>query len=190
LENPDNTFLEEARIDDEDRVEEGALKVTGKTEEEFRDKSKQSQKELLEHFFNWFECTKLKNFICENPQFDWGFITVKAIKYSLKIPYHHRCFDLHSIASLKYFEINNRFLIKDNHSDMSLPNALKFCGIEDMRKKVEGNEVLKEGKPHNALEDCKLEAEAFSRLVYGKGLFPEYAEFLIPEHLKNKSGEK
>ena len=184
LDNPNNTFLEEARIDDEDSFQDGAGKVSGKTEEEMRDSNKQSQKQLLEHFFSWFESVKNKNFICENPQFDWGFINIKAVKYGLKPPYHHRCFDLHSIASLKYFQINNQFLIKDNHSDMSLPNTLKFCGIEDPRRKVEGNEVLKEGKAHNALEDCKLEAEAFSRLIYGKGLFPEYAEFSVPDYLK------
>ena len=185
--NPSNTFLEDAKIDDEDSFQDGAGRVSGKTEKEMRDNNKQSQKQLLEHFFNWLEGAKIKNFICENPQFDWGFITVKAKKYGIKTNFHHRCFDLHSIASWRYFKINSQFLIKDNHSDMSLPNTLKFCGIEDPRRKVEGNEILKEGKPHNALEDCKLEAECFSRLVYGKGLFPEYAEFPVLDYLKINS---
>lgn len=189
FDNPGNTFLEDARIDDEDIIKDGALKVNGKTEKDFRDKNKQSQKQLLEHFFSWFEDTKTKNFICQNPQFDFGFINTKAGKYKLKKPYHYRCFDLHSIASLRYFQINNIFLIKDNYSDMSLPNTLKFCGIEDVRRKVEGNEVLKEGKPHNALEDCKLEAECFSRLIFGKNLLPEFNKFLIPDYLKKKEKE-
>jgi len=38
-------FFDEARIDDEDEINDGALKVIGKTEEELRDKNKQSQKE-------------------------------------------------------------------------------------------------------------------------------------------------
>ncbi len=183
FESPKNTFLEDARIDDEDKIEEGALKVTGKTEGELRDKSKQSQKQMIEHLFEWMKSIKIKNFICENPQFDLGFITTKAKKYGLKPPYHHRCFDLHSIASLRYFQVNNQFLIKDNHSDMSLPNTLRFCGIKDPRRKVEGNKVLKQGTPHNALEDCKLEAECFSRLIYGKSLLKEFAKFKIPEYL-------
>jgi len=177
-------FLEEARIDDEDTIQDGAGKVSGQTEEEFRDKNKQSQKQLLENFSKWLEDKKIKNFICQNPQFDIGFIWTKARKYNLEINFHHRAYDLHSMASLKYFQLNKEFLIKEDHGDMSLPNILKFCGIEDERRKVEDNEIIKKGKPHNALEDCRLEAECFSRLLYGKGLFPEYAKFEIPEVLR------
>ncbi len=182
--NPENTFLEEARIDDEDVVQDKELEVTGKTEEKFRNKDKQSQKQLLKNFFKWLEGIKIKNFICENPQFDLGFIATKARKYGLKILFHHRAYDLHSIASLKYFEVKREFLIKDNHSDMGLPRTLEFCGIPDERRIIEDNKVVKEGKLHNALEDCKLEAECFSRIVYGKGLFKEYSKFPIPEYLK------
>jgi len=45
---------------------------------------------------------------------------------------------------------------------------------------------LKEGKAHNALEDCRLEAECFSRLVYGQNLIQEYARFPIPKYLTKK----
>lgn len=179
-------FLEEAGIDAKDSFQDGAGKVSGKSEKEMRNEGKQSQKEMLEHFLKWLEDKKIKNFICENPQFDWAFVVTKAKKYGFTINFHHRCFDLHSIASLRYFDINKSFLIKENHSDMSLPNCLKFCGIEDTRRKIEDNEILKEGKPHNALEDCKLEAECFSRLVYGKNLIPEYARFKILGYLLKK----
>ena len=37
---------------------------------------------------------------------------------------------------------------------------------------------------NNALEDAKLTAECFSRLLNGKNLFPEYAKFKIPDYLK------
>ena len=57
---------------------------------------------------------------------------------------------------------------------MGLKNILTFCGMQDNRK------------VHNALEDAKLTAECFSRLVYGKNLFPEYAQFKIPMGLKKK----
>lgn len=186
LENPKNTFLEEARIDYEDIIEEDALKTTDKKEENLRDKNKQSQKQLLENFSRWLEKAKIKNIICENPQFDWGFLVSKFRKYKLEIPFHHRTFDLHSISQSKFFEVNKKFLIKENHSNMSLPNTLEFCGIEDERRKVEDNKIVKEGKPHNALEDARLEAECFSRLIYGKNLLPEFAKFKIPEYLKQE----
>jgi len=182
--NPENTFLEECGIDEGDVIQDKALDVSEIKEEELRDSNKQSQKQLLENFFKWVEGVKIKNFICENPQFDLGFIATKARKYGLAINFHHRAFDLHSIACLKHFQIRGEFLIKEDHSDMGLPNSLKFCGISDERKIVEGGEIIKEGKPHNALEDCKLTAECFSRLIYGKGLFEEYAKFPIQKYLK------
>lgn len=48
LENPSNVFLEEGRIDDEDVVEEEAVKVHGKNEAYLRNSEKQSQRELIE----------------------------------------------------------------------------------------------------------------------------------------------
>ena len=50
LENPESYFLQEGRIDDEDKIMEEALKITEKTEEELRDKNKQSQKQLILNF--------------------------------------------------------------------------------------------------------------------------------------------
>lgn len=174
-------FLEEARLDDEDETLEDALKIVGKTEEELRAKSKQSQKQLLQNFFKWLENRKIKNFICHNPQWDFGFIIVKAQKNGLEIPFNHRAFDLHSIAQTKFFEVNREFFIKKNHSDMSMPNLLKFCGLKDERMDIRTG---KKGKPHNALEDAKLEAECFSRLIYGKNLLLEFAKLKIPKYLK------
>lgn len=181
--NPSDIFLEEARIDEEDIVEEGAMKICGLKKEQYKDKSKQSQKQLLIRFFKWTEDKKIKTIICQNPQFDWSFITLKANKYGLKVPFHHRTLDLHSIAALRYFQVNSKFLIKEGHSDMGLSTILKFCGVEDPRIKLDGNTLLKKGKPHNALEDCKLEAECFSRLIYKKSLLSEYSKFKLPDYL-------
>jgi len=55
---------------------------------------------------------------------------------------------------------------------MGLKNILNFCGMQDNRE------------VHNALEDCKLTAECFLRIIYKRNLFPEYAKFPIPEYLK------
>jgi DNA polymerase III epsilon subunit-like protein len=181
-------FLEEGRIDDEDKISEEALMIIGKEKEELRDKNKQSQKELLKNFFKWLEERKMKNLLCHLPEFDQGFLRRKMLKYFKEDPFwpdFHRAFDLHTIAQVKFFELNGKFLTKeDNNSDMGLGNILKLCGIEDKRKRLENGKISKEGKPHNALEDAKLEAECFSRLMFGKNLFPEFDKFEIPEELK------
>jgi len=172
-------FLEEAKLDDNEQIldsnspnDKPVLEVIGKTEKELRDLKKQTQKELLMNFFKWIETKKIKNFICQNPQFDVSFILTKARKYNLKVPFHHRCFDTHSIAQTKFYELNKKFLIGKEHSQMNLAKVLELCGIEDNRK------------VHNALEDAKLTAECFSRLVYGKRLFSEFDKFEVPDYLK------
>jgi len=182
--NPDNYFLEEGRIDDDDKIGEGALLVTGKSRENLLDKTKQSQKELLIKFFEWCKNTEIKNCLCQNPQFDLGFITLKARKYGLEVPFHHRAFDLHSIAQVKYYQIKKKFLFKEDHSGMSLPHTLEFCGMKDERRHVEGDKIDVKGKEHNALEDCKLTGECFSRIIYGKNLFDEFKKFEIPGYLR------
>ena len=116
LENPDNSFLEEGRIDDSDIVNPDSLKIIGKTEEELRDKTKKSQKELLESFFLWAKKIEIRDCICQNPQFDWSFLCIRATKYNLDFPFIHRAYDLHSIAQLRYCQLKGRFLLKKKHN--------------------------------------------------------------------------
>jgi DNA polymerase III epsilon subunit-like protein len=187
FEYPENQFLEEARIDDEDAVEEEATKIHGKNEEYLRDINKQSQKQLIINFLEWMKTVKEKDLICHNPQFDECFLRYKSLKYLNKDPFwpnYHRAFDIHTIAQTKFFEITEKFLIKDDHSDMSLSKILELCGLEDKRVSVKDGEITREGTFHNALEDAKLTAECFSRLIYGKNLFPEFTKFKVPEELK------
>lgn len=185
-------FLEESRIDDEDSVEEDALKVIGKTEEELRDHNKQSQKEMLQKFFEWVSTRKLRTLLCHNPQSDIGFLWSKSNKYGLKRTFQHRAFDTHTIAQMRFFDINDEFLVRSGRdtngkeSDMNLPKVLELCGLKDERREVINGEVVKEGNPHNALEDSKLTAECFSRLIYGKSIFSEYSKFPVPVSLEVK----
>jgi|SRR3989344_5178387 len=173
--NPENYFLEEARIDDEDLIEEGALKINGKIEQELRDPKKQSQKQLLENFFEWINEHKDYYPGGENiGTFDWIFLKEKSEKYELKFPFRARVFDLQAVSQTRYHQIFGKLLIKDGKSDMGLAQTLEFCGLKDLRGF------------HNALEDCKLEAEAFSRLLYGKNLIPEFSKFPVSEYLKKE----
>ena len=167
-------FLEECRIDDDEISEDEARNVCGVTEEYIRSVYKQSQKELLEKFFIWCKDTKVKNFICQNPQFDFSFIKCKAEKYGLRMPVHFRCFDTHTLASLKYKEIYGALPIDGGFSNMNLSNILYFCGMKDERDK------------HNALEDAKLTAECFYRIVYCKTFLKEFEQYSIPKYLEEK----
>ena len=168
-------FLEEGRIDDDDKIanvpedKKTMFEVTGKTEKELRDQNKQSQKELLKKFFDWIYQRNEKFLLCMNPVFDIGFFNIRLSKYKLKRTFNHRSFDLQNIAQMKYFQLNNKFRLKEK---FGLKEILEFCGIKDERKF------------HNALEDAKLTGECFFRLVYGKGYFKEFEYLEIPEYLK------
>jgi len=202
LENPSNTFLMESSIDEDDEVHQSALKVIGKTESELRDKSKMSQKELIQKFFEWSAKVPSKNIIAQNPLFDVGFLEAKSTKYELHniravggpeaFPFPYRNFDLHVVAQTVYHRIKGEFLWKKetNASDMGLSNILEFCGIGDHRRKVHNGKIVQEGAAHNALEDAKLTGEAFSRLIYGKNLLEEFREFAVPEYLLKNSEEE
>jgi len=180
-------FYEEARLDPEDSIEEEAMMVHGFSEDEMRDENKQTQKEMIEKFLKWVEEQDVKMMAGHNVGFfDLNFIKNKMEKYKLKFKTRYRSFDLCTVAQVRYFQINNRFLFDDlGENAMNLPNVLKFCGIEDERVMVEPEKgVTKEGKPHNALEDAKLTAECFSRLMFGKNLFPEFSKFEVPGVLR------
>lgn len=183
FDNPENTFLQEARIDDEDEIMEDALKVTGKTENELRNIKKQTQKQLLENFFNWVSKIENKTMVAMNTPFDHSIIYIRSKKYKLESPLKHRTFDLHTIAALKYFQINGKFLVENGSSKMNLPKIIEFVGMEDNRLQLKDGHVVKQGKPHEALDDCKLEAECLSRILYGKNMFKEFENFKVPGYL-------
>jgi len=188
FDNPEKQFYGECRIDEDDIITEDALKINGFTREEITNKEKQTQEELVKSFFKWLEKQDTRILAGHNVGFfDLNFIKTKAKKYNLNIKTRYRSLDLCSVAQTRYFQINGKFLLDDyKENAMSLPEVLRFCGIKDKRIEIRDGKLIKQGKKHNALEDCRLEAECFSRLLSGKGLFEEYNKFPIPDYLKNK----
>ncbi|MDP3803920.1 MAG: hypothetical protein Q8Q87_00040, partial [Candidatus Omnitrophota bacterium] len=79
-----------------------------------------------------------------------------------------RTIDLHTIAYWHYLKIGKEIPTKNNHSALNLDSIIEHVGLPIKRK------------AHNALEDAKLEGEAFSRLLRGKPLLPEYSRFPVP----------
>ncbi len=187
LDNPKKQFYGECRVDEDDVITRKALEVNGFSEEEIKNKEKQTQEELIRKFLKWREEQVSQMLGGHNVGFfDLSFLKFKAKKYNIDFKTRFRSFDLCTVAQTRYLQIYGNLLLDDfKENAMNLPNILRFCGIRDERRRINKEGVLvKEGKSHNALEDCKLEAECFSRLIYGKGLFDEYDKFEIPEYLK------
>ncbi len=54
------------------------------------------------------------------------------------------------------------------HTALNLNAVLEYCGVP------------REPDPHNALTGAKCHAEVASRLLYGKGLLPEFSQYKLP----------
>lgn len=190
FEKPENYFLQEGRIDDEDTTTSDALKVTGKTEQELRSPSKQIQRQLIMNFFSWLGTCNERVTAGHNVGWDVSFIENKCIRYGVMDKFREvmgqRVIDLHTVANLAYKKEYGSFKLKDGRSAMNLKSVLEFCGLEDKRKQAEDGTISEEGTPHNALEDARLEAECFSRLLFAKPLFKEFEKFSVPEYLNNE----
>lgn len=173
LANPKNQFYGECELRTDAEVSQEAIRINGFTEKEMRDSSKQSVKDLLENFYSWASKFKIKIIAGRTPLFDFNFLKTESEKAGLKFPFHHRTIDLHSIHYAKCIELSCEIPLKDKYfSGLDLEECLKFIGINYERK------------AHNALEDAKLTAECFARILYGQSLLEEYKQFEIPSYLR------
>ncbi len=161
-------FCEKCRIDGEDEIMEEALEICGKTEQELKDKSKQTQKQLIENFLNWISKFDERIIAGHNVGWDISFLQNKCLKYGLRKKFHevigHRTIDLATLAQLKFREENGKFKTENGKNKMDLKSVLEFCGMKDERKQSVNGKIT-EGKSHNALEDVKLEVECFKKLL-------------------------
>lgn len=162
-------FFEEARIDEDDEISEEALLVIGKTEKELRDSNKQTQKELIEKFLTWTEKFEERIIIGHNIGWDSTFLSNKCMRYGIgqrfKDSLSYRSFDISTLAQAIYYKENKKFKTKNGKNDMNSTNIFAMFGIEDNRVHVNKGDIIKEGTPHNALEDAKNTAKCFEELI-------------------------
>ena len=152
-------------------MEKEALVISGFTEAQTHDEKKKTDREVALAFLDWLKTCKEWTLAGQNPSFDRSFLEETAHRYHINWPLAHRTVDLHSVV---YYHIKKRGLEppqKNNHSALNLDRILAYVGLPTRTKK------------HNALEDAKLEAEAFARLLTGKNLLREYERFRIPGFL-------
>ncbi len=165
---PQDTFYEECYIWENAHVDPEALEVNGMTEEQIRDTSKFSEKEIIRHFFAWFEDREVKIIAAHNPIFDISFIQDAADRGDVDFPLASRSIDLHSVcfAHMKWMGVEP--VIKGGKSQLNSEAVSRYVGIPV------------EPKPHNGLNGALWEAEAFSRLLHNKTLLDQFKQYPIP----------
>lgn len=169
FEHPENQFYMECFAFLGAHVEKAALVISGFTEAQIHDEKKQTDREVALAFLDWLKACKEWTLVGQNPSFDRSFLEETAHRYHINWPLAHRTIDLHSIA---YYQMKQKGIEppqRNNHSALNLDRILEYVGLPTRARK------------HNALEDAKLEAEALSRLLYGKNLLKAYQMFPAPE---------
>ncbi|MGP8068739.1 MAG: exonuclease domain-containing protein [Candidatus Bathyarchaeia archaeon] len=170
--NPQKTYYEECRLSKRVRPSEEALHITGFAPDEFKSRKKPTEREIVRHFLEWGRKRSWRILAGENPWFDGSFLKRATEKHGFSWPFGHRYVDLHSVSYARFVASKKRAKPKGREFGLSLDVTLEIVGLEP-RKGF-----------HNALDDAKLEAEALSRLIYGRTLLKEYSKFSIPSRLR------
>lgn len=167
LEHPDRQFYGECRMWEGASIMTDALAVNGFTRQECTDPRKHSIEELMQMFLHWIEQCGDKTLAGHNVSFDRDFINDSFARAHIGWHFPYRTLDLHSMAYMDAMRRGIAIPHKNDRTDFSLDAILKYVGLPE------------EPKPHIGINGAKYEAEAFSRLLYGKNLLPEFLSYPI-----------
>ena len=165
LANPTNRFYMECRAWDGAHIMDEALEVNGFSKAEVTDQSKPSEADLTHAFKAWSESVEERTFAGQNVSFDRDFLRAAAERAGhTDWPFAHRTLDTHTMCFMHMVEHG----VSHKRSALNLDAVLNYCGIPE------------EPSPHNALTGALCHAEVIARLLYGRKLLPEFAQFEIP----------
>ncbi len=171
FDNPRNYFNKRCSIWEGAEIDFKALEINGLSLEQIHDKSILTQRELISEFMLWIAQIEDKTIAGQNVDFDINFINESALRCGLNFSVGKRKVDQHSIVYAHMLKRNIRPPLKDGFSFVNSDFIMSYVGLPS------------EPKPHRAINGARFEAEALSRLLYGKGLFEEFAECTIPDFL-------
>jgi len=169
---PENQFYGECRMWDGSAIDQESLGVIGLSEAEVSDPNKKSLEELIKDFIAWMKAIDERTLAGGNPSFDRDFLSESAKRYNIDWKFGYRLVDLHSLGFAHHLRRGLEPPKKEGRTHLSVDRILNYTGLPS------------EPKPHNGLVGAKMEAEAFSRLIYGKSLLKEYAHFPVSDYLK------
>ena len=172
--NPKSQFYQECRIFEGAEITKEALNLNGFTEEQIKDPKRKSQYEIIKEFLSWIIRLDNNTIAGQNPSFDRDFLKATAKRCNVNWPLHHRTIDLHSLCYAHFLKRLIKPPYRDGMNNLSPVQIYNYVGLPE------------EEKPHIGLTGAKMEAEAFSRLIYGKNLLDEFIIYPIPVYLIQK----
>jgi DNA polymerase III epsilon subunit-like protein len=169
---PENYFSERCQIWEGAEIDTKALEINGLTLNEIQDPAIYTQKELISAFMIWMEQIEDNTIAGQNVDFDINFLNESSARCGLNFRVGKRKVDQHSIVYAHLLKRNIKPPLKDGFSDLNSDLIMNYAGLPS------------EPKPHRAINGARFEAEALSRLIYGKGVFEEFACYAIPDYLQ------
>ena len=168
---PTRTFLRECRLSPNAKISPEASRAFQFDRRTLVDAKRPTVRSAIYDFIGWSEASELRTLAGQNSWFDAAFLRAAANRYDVRWPFGYRQIDLHSVlfATLKRQGID--IPVEEGLDALSLSAAMGYVGLEYG------------GGRHSALDNARLAAEAFSRLIYGKGLLKEYQNHEIPPSL-------
>lgn len=161
-------FYEECRMWEGAHIDENALTVNGFSSEDAELESKQSEAELIHDFLTWVDLQDEITPAGLNPLFDLGFLQAAAKRAGENYTLPHRSIDLHSVAYTHMISRGITPPVLNKKTDLNSDKIMEYVGIPT------------EPRPHKALNGAIWELEAFSRLLYGKGILTDFQKYPIP----------
>ncbi len=164
---PKRQFYGECRIWNGAETDPEALAVNGFTETECRDLKRKSETELIQEFYLWIQEIPDKTIAGQNVSIDAQFLNQALKRANIEWRFSFRTLDLHAVMYARFLQEGREVPLKFDQSALSLGKILTSLGLPE------------EPKPHIALNGAKYEAEAFSRIIHGKNLLPEFTQYPI-----------
>lgn len=184
--NPDDQFYEECYAFEGADIDESAIAYCGFTMEQATDKSKLSEGEMVQKFFDWAkgigEITlagenvvwldlAALSYAAERHGLNHDFAFKSQFAYQQPMPFGFRTVDLHSLSYAHHLSRGVKPPMEKGLTRLSADTTFAYVGIPP------------EPKPHHALNGAKYEAEAFSRFIHGRNLLKEFSQHPVPEYL-------
>jgi DNA polymerase III epsilon subunit-like protein len=170
FDSPKNQFYTECKIFEGAEISEISLKVNGflKSDIDSDNDTKKPLRESINEFSSWVHEQKTEKIIAgQNPAFDRDFLMHSFEKYQMNFPFTFRTIDLNSLCAL--YVLKNKIDVKIDK--LNTNTIYEILGMPS------------EPNPHNALTGALMEAEAFSRLIYGKNMFNTFKDYPLPKSL-------
>jgi DNA polymerase III epsilon subunit-like protein len=169
---PGNYFNERCSVWEGAETDPEALQINGLALNEIHDKTIFTQKELISAFIAWIEKTEDKTIAGQNVDFDINFLNESSARCGLNFRLGKRKVDQHSIVFAHLLKRNIKPPLINGFSGVNSDFIMNYAGLPH------------EPKPHRAINGARYEAEALSRLIYGKVMFEEFGGYEIPDYLQ------